>query len=257
MSNKLIDKLPSFYDSGNVVASIQESFENEKNMLEQELNSFINQFFVDKADWGLKLWEDFLGIPVDENLDIHLRKARIKAKITRTTPALTQNQLVNILKPYFKTVIINEFAKENRFEVIFGTSTIIGNNLNIAINEIEESKPAHLSYNVGINYILNILISRLFNKWQSETIPLCGTIDCSYNELITTSGAANYNNINTLITKAFSELLEFASEENFIEDINGKLLSEQITRLAINLYSDVIKTVSESVFVEEGGGNVD
>lgn len=253
MSIKLIDKLPSFYDNGNIVPEIQNSMDNEKNILESEIRDFINQIFVETATWGLDLWEEFLNIPIDENLDLNLRRSRIKTKITRSTPALTKNQLKTILKPYFENVDIIELAKENRFEAIFGTRTVVGENLSIAINEIEESKPAHLAYLVGINYITKVIISKVFKRWQSDVIPLCGTIDCSYNEYVSTSGkklsSGTYSNILT----AFSEAFIISSEETVILG-SGKRLSEGIDLVINKFNSEEFVKVAEDLYLNNSDG---
>lgn len=283
MGLKLIDKLPSFYGNGGLVPEIQKSLEIEREILEKEIIEFRKQLFVETSSWALNLWEEFLNIPIDESLGIDLRRSRIKAKITRSTPALTQNQLKNILSPYFESIEIFEYARENRFEAIFGTNTIIGGNLNIAINEIEESKPAHLAYLVGINYITQLVISKLFKRWDSDVIPVCGTIDISYNQYVACNGksviSGIYGNNSSMLSEELNKVSEetiilgdgtrltsnlellvnkFSSdefikvaEELYLNNTNGKSLKDIITNEINNIYSEEFTKVSDENFVGE------
>lgn len=249
---KLIEKLPSFYHNSNIAIAIQEAFGSESEILEDEILDFINQLFVETATWGLGLWEEFVDIPIDEKLSYELRRARIKTKITRFIPALHEQQLKDLIKHYFNEVDIVDYPRENRFEVVFGTYGIIGENLQYAVNDLEDIKPAHLDFSVAIKYISNIVITKMFTKWQSDLLPLCGTLECASDivEYVYTIGRKFDNNIDRTVNNLFSEKFVYASEEEFIIG-NGKTYIESITNYINNMLSDEFKIASESIYAGE------
>lgn len=53
----------------------------EADTFNQKAENLFQQAFIDTATWGLKYWEQFVGIEVDETLPLSYRRSRIKAKI--------------------------------------------------------------------------------------------------------------------------------------------------------------------------------
>ena len=55
----LLSNLPSF-DNNHIVESIQHAYGIEADILNKEIDDVINQFFIDRATWGL----DLIYIPI-------------------------------------------------------------------------------------------------------------------------------------------------------------------------------------------------
>ena len=61
-----LDKLPHFYDNG-ITRPILKAEEEERNILFDEIEDTLRQFFVETATWGLEYWERMLEIKTNQN----------------------------------------------------------------------------------------------------------------------------------------------------------------------------------------------
>lgn len=117
----------------------------ELNAIENAIDDILDQCFIDTATWGLKYWEQFLGIPVDENKPTEYRRSVIKSKI-RGTGTITVNLIKTVAESYSNgEVEINENVAPYTFEVKFVGTRGIPPNLDDLKAAIEQIKPAHLA----------------------------------------------------------------------------------------------------------------
>ena len=146
----LINKLPSFYDN-DITKPIQNSFTVEANLINDEVDNTLNQFFVDSATYGLDYWERMLGIPKN-NFDYITRRENIKAKM-RSRGTTTILVIKNICEAYSNgivEVIVNH--SEYSFIIDFVGTIGIPNAFAELDKVIEEIKPCHLAHSYKFNY---------------------------------------------------------------------------------------------------------
>ena len=91
---KLIARYQDFYAGSPEFVDLQEALEPEALALWEARDGLLDQLVVETATWGLKYWEQTLGIPVDEAKELDYRRSRIKSRLRGagvTTVALIQN----------------------------------------------------------------------------------------------------------------------------------------------------------------------
>lgn len=179
---KLIDKLPSFYYENKEVNSIQGAFDIERETLEINVIDLINQLFVSTAtEWGLALWEEMLGLRIDNSLSIDVRRAIILSKIKSNTVA-TKEAIRKVCQDFTnKKVEVIENNSEYSFTVNFIGGDVYDTKR--LIKEINDMKPAHLAFNI-INSIASI-IKINFSKGKIANKYYCS------NQIVTSSSTVN------------------------------------------------------------------
>lgn len=106
-----------------------------------------DQFFVDTATWGLRLWEAQVGLKTDESLPLAVRRAAVQRQLVtigNTTEEMVR-ELAEAMTGYRARVVIND---DYSFSLKFlGERTEL---VDIDVSEIqavvEQIKPAHLRF---------------------------------------------------------------------------------------------------------------
>ncbi len=239
--------LPLYYRESNQMNLKCDSSGEEFDILYENIIDVTNQCFPQTATWGISFWEEFLGLPIDSAESLKNRRIKVINKMSRSSP-MTPFEMRRILEGFADTVDIVQNQREYSFDVILGTRSVLGDIIEAVINEIEEIKPAHLFYSLAIKYITSLVVDSLFIRWESDDIPKCGTIDCSYNEYTSTLGKGAYNYIKSEFLKAFSELFDKVSEDTYILG-NGQRLTGEIGASIKNLLSEEFLSVSEGNYI--------
>ena len=146
----LINKLPSFYDN-DITKPIQNSFTVEADLINNEVENTLNQFFVDSATYGLDYWEKMLGISKNTN-DIQTRRENIKAKM-RSRGTTSIEVIKNICEAYSNgivEIIVNH--SDYSFEVFFVGSLGIPKAIDELEKTINEIKPCHLAHSFKFRF---------------------------------------------------------------------------------------------------------
>ncbi len=146
----LRSELPSFYNN-NITGPIQDSFSIEATILNECVEDVLNQFFIDKATWGLDLWEDMYRIKKN-NLDIQTRRENLKAKkrIKGRTKKVT---IKNVCEAYSNGEVDVIMHKEEQYiEIIFVGSIGIPAGFDEMDKTIERIKPCHLDHTYKFTY---------------------------------------------------------------------------------------------------------
>lgn len=147
----LINKLPYFYDN-DITKPIQNSFTVEADLINNEVENTLNQFFVDSATHGLDYWEKMLGISKN-NFDYITRRENIKAKM-RSRGTTSVSVIKNICEAYSNgevDIIVNH--NDYSFVIDFVGSIGIPQALEELDKTINEIKPCHLAHSYKFNYI--------------------------------------------------------------------------------------------------------
>ena len=145
-----IDNINNNFDNP-ITKPIIDVLEIEENILNECIESTLNQFYVDSATYGLDCWEKMLGISKNNN-DIQTRRENIKAKM-RSRGTTTVSVIKNICEAYSNgevDIIINhsDYSFVIDFVGTIGTPRAFAE-LDKAINEI---KPCHLAHSYRFNY---------------------------------------------------------------------------------------------------------
>ena len=158
----LINKLPSFYDN-NITKPIQDSFSVEADLINDEVENTLNQFFVDSATYGLDYWEKMLGISKNNN-DIQTRRENIKAKM-RSRGTTSIEVIKNICEAYSNgEVEINVDYSNYSFEIVFVSTIGVPLSFEELDRVINEIKPCHLAHSYKFNYNTHSDISKYTHK---------------------------------------------------------------------------------------------
>lgn len=252
---EMIKNISPIYDKSKIEKAIYEAIGLEFDNADYLVEEILKQMFPQTATWGLVFWEQRLNISINSNEEIEKRRQKVITKMQTKWP-LTPERMVNILKNYTNAEIeVIEGVDDFTFEVSLKTRNKIGDPLNEIINKVKEVKPSHMSFVVAINYLTDMASSLILKKWESDVIPVCGTIDCSYNEYISTNGEKVSSNIYENILTAFSEGFAIASEETVILG-SGKRINESIDLIINKFNSEEFIKAADDLFLNNCDGKL-
>ena len=96
---ELINYLPLFYRKIEQMKAIQNTLSTEVSKMRCVEKDVFMQGFVETATWGLKFFEEELGLPIEPNLSYEQRREMIKAKL-RGTGTTTIKLIKNVSIAY-------------------------------------------------------------------------------------------------------------------------------------------------------------
>jgi len=142
----LSDYLPKPYKNSPEAIELQAALQKWVDLLHADRGDLFEQFFIDSATWGLKLWEEALGIPVDISRPLDFRRSRIESKL-RGLGTTTKQMIENVAASFSNgEVEVIECNGEYRFDIKFVGTIGIPPNMDDLTAAIEEIKPAHLAF---------------------------------------------------------------------------------------------------------------
>ena len=162
----LINKLPFFYDNP-ITKPIIDALEIEGNILNECIESTLNQFYVDSATYGLDCWEKMLGI--SKNIfSIQTRRENIKAKM-RSRGTTNIEVIKNICEAYSNgevDIIVNH--SDYSFIINFVGSIGIPQAFDELDKTIESIKPCHLAHSYEFTYNAHNRLSKFTHEELSR-----------------------------------------------------------------------------------------
>lgn len=169
-----LDKLPYFYDNG-ITRPILKAEEEERNILFDEIEDTLKQFFVETATWGLEYWERMLEIKQNSNKGYEERRSVILAKM-KIAQVSTVEAIRRLCLGFFN--VTNAYVHEDNanytFYVELENPNLEKGGLDDLCNSLNIYKPAHLGY----RFIFTVK-SCISVKTQQETaytkLPICNT----------------------------------------------------------------------------------
>ena len=151
----LLARYPDFYRGSVEFADMQQALEPEVLALWRARDGLMDQLQLDTATWGLKYWEETLGIAVEEGKDPEFRRSRIRSKL-RGAGVTTVAMIQNVAESFSNgAVAVTEFPSRYRIEVKFVGSIGTPPNMDDLTAALREILPAHLAW----DYVL------VFNTW--------------------------------------------------------------------------------------------
>lgn len=167
----LMKYLPYYYQTSEIMKSIQNSNSIEVGSLRYNVDDSINQFFVESATWGLNRLEGIFNIQTDINKSYEERREILKAKL-RGSGTVTKGMIKNVAQAFSggEVEVIEDNPNYN-FTIKFIGIKGIPKNMQGLIDAIEDIKPAHLGYSFSYTYTTwDLLKSNLtWNKANIKT----------------------------------------------------------------------------------------
>lgn len=132
------------------------------------------QAFPQTATWGLRYWEQRYGLPVNESLPIEERRRRVLLWMVTEWP-ITRRQMEIIVSAIAgMPVEIEENVAPYVFRVFIRWNTDKLLDLVAVRNVIEESKPAHLTFQFAAVNPVTVEVREESVTYQAK-FPMCGT----------------------------------------------------------------------------------
>lgn len=148
----LMQYLTSNYQDGEIIKKLMQIIEEELGALKYFSIELGAQASIDKATWGLRKWEEELGIKYNPSMSYEERRKIIKAKL-RGRGTTTKAMIKNTAEAFSGgEVDVIEYPEEFKFTVQFIGVKGVPRNMQGFINMLETIKPAHLIYGFEYTY---------------------------------------------------------------------------------------------------------
>ena len=148
----LIARYPDFYTGWPEFVDLQDALEPEALALWTAQDGLMDQLCVNTATWGLRYWEQTLGITVEQGKDLEYRRSRIRSKLRGS--GVTTVALIESVAESFSNgdVAVTEYPQAYRLEIKFVGTIGIPPNLEDLTASLREILPAHLAWDYVIVY---------------------------------------------------------------------------------------------------------
>ena len=137
--------LPPFLKKDPNFRAVCDSCSWEHENIRKAILDALNQFFVERATWGLEMWERVLGIPTNPLESTEMRRKTIRLKL-RQPGSVTDEFMTKLVNQYISDAqgVVLSFPSEYRIEILYHGGTVLDySKLRDAINLYI---PAHLGY---------------------------------------------------------------------------------------------------------------
>ena len=164
--NILKSYVPDFLSESIIFNEIYNTQGAECDSVDTAMVEILDQCYIDTTTWGLKFWEKFLSIPVDEAKDMAYRRSVIKSKI-RGIGTVTVNLIQSVAQSFDNgEVAIIEHNNTYSFEVKFISAYGIPININDLKDAVDQIKPAHLEVIYTFRYLIWDELDSKNNSWD-------------------------------------------------------------------------------------------
>lgn len=151
---KVIDNMPSYYANSVVMTNLTGAEDNELARFDQDIQTTLDQFFVNTAEYTLDRWEKEFGIKTNPTKPLAERRSVIKSKM-RGSGTITVSLIENVAESYDGgDVAVTEQPELYQFTVTFVDTRGIPPNLDDLKEAIEQIKPAHLAVIYSFSYLV-------------------------------------------------------------------------------------------------------
>lgn len=137
--------LPPFLKKDPNFCAVCDSCSWEHENIRKAILDALNQFFVERATWGLEMWERVLGIPTNPLESTEMRRKTIRLKL-RQPGSVTDEFMTKLVNQYISDAqgVVLSFPSEYRIEILYHGGTVLDySKLRDAINLYI---PAHIGY---------------------------------------------------------------------------------------------------------------
>lgn len=137
--------LPPFLKKDPNFRAVCDSCSWEHENIRKAILDALDQFFVERATWGLEMWERVLGIPTNPLESTEMRRKTIRLKL-RQPGSVTDEFMTKLVNQYISDAqgVVLSFPNEYRIEILYHGGTVLDySKLRDAINLYI---PAHIGY---------------------------------------------------------------------------------------------------------------
>jgi hypothetical protein len=194
---RMIGYVSPIYDQSRVMQAIFEANGREIDDLLRWIPDIEKQFFPQTATWGLKYWEQRLGLKTNEEIPIEERRNRVLMKLQTRWP-MTPKRLETIISSIAGGITVKVLQAVD----IYTFRVELENNdkpidLYIVLETIDSTKPAHLSYEVGVKSSREIQV-RTSPKRYIYRFPFVSELIAGIHPTVATIGRANKPTLKTM-----------------------------------------------------------
>ena len=142
----LLDKFPSFWLGSPEFCDLQQALDPEAAALRAVAEDAMAQLDVNTATWGLKYWEQALGVPVDKEKEPAYRRSRIISKLRGA--GVTTTAMVKSVAEAFSNGEVEIISDSAAYTVTIKFVGAIGTPPNMAdlTAALRDIMPAHLAW---------------------------------------------------------------------------------------------------------------
>ena len=169
---ELMSYLPEWYEESRETRVIEEAVQPELDQLRTGRDELLLQLDPRTATWGLRFWEDALGLAVDESKETEQRRSLIVGKLqgrATTTPALIQSIAERVLGV---DIEVGEIFPEDRVEIRFDAPNRLPSGLDDLKVLLDEIMPAHLAWDYLINITPTLYVGGHVSSYNITTLPI-------------------------------------------------------------------------------------
>lgn len=137
-----------YYQESKIMQSILDTQGLEIDAIRDKIKDILEQFYVDTATWGLDLWEQFLGLPIDKNNDYKTRRAKILSRMNNRQTVTLEfvNYLINLFVAD-KTGYAVDYPEKYLLEIMLPDNKITD------FKALEEILNIYIPAHIGWKYI--------------------------------------------------------------------------------------------------------
>jgi len=149
-----IDRYPRFLQNSPEFRDIQQALEPELLALWAARDGAQEQLCVETAGWGLRYWEQTLGLPVDGERDVEARRRRVRSRLMGVD--VTTVSLVERIAEIYTGLPAEAAEDPARFwvELLFDEAGGVPRDMEGLVEALREIMPAHLGW--GFRFSLAI-----------------------------------------------------------------------------------------------------
>lgn len=178
--DSLISYRPQYYEKSKVVNEITRIDAIELEALYNEIDSVLDQFFINTATWGIDTWERMYDIPSDPAKPIEQRRSVVKSRIRRYGTS-TFAMVKNVAESYLNgEVEITEQNNIYNIHIKFAGKRGVPPNIADIKKAIRDVTPAHLGLTYEYTYLAWLEFEKQSYTWDLIDVKSWDEIESSY-----------------------------------------------------------------------------
>ncbi|AJA42424.1 hypothetical protein AJ85_06605 [Alkalihalobacillus alcalophilus ATCC 27647 = CGMCC 1.3604] len=162
---QMLSYVSPIYHHSRVMGSIFEANGKEIDLMKHNFEEIKLQLFPQTATWGLRYWEDSVGIEVNEYVSIEQRRRAVISKLATRFP-ITKNRFKRIVSSLSNAKVDIEFIEDGHFITWFSNENEKIIDLMRVPERAEEIKPAHLICDLGVMHSTTLEVA------SSDKVPI-------------------------------------------------------------------------------------
>ena len=168
-----LGRYPAFLQRSPEFRDLQQALEPELLELWAARDSALEQLCVETASWGLRYWEQTLGLPAEEGKDLEVRRSRVRSRLMGAD-VTTVSLLESVAGIYAKLPAkVEEHPERFWVDLLFDEAGGIPGDLEGLVEALREIMPAHLGWGFRFSLELegDLRLGGAFGRWNRWAAP--------------------------------------------------------------------------------------